>query len=146
MYGAAGVILGPVLTFSRSAIACPCPPYIILAMPGKKPLWLPLVIGLEITLVTLYAITVLINAGEPSPLLDVNGSEPYPPGCKQPNYFSSAHCHSGWSSLIAIQKSHLLEICWLSLAYSSYLPPWMNCSNSTSSFNNLNCGKPFISL
>ncbi|MEM9090449.1 MAG: hypothetical protein AAGC93_17085 [Cyanobacteria bacterium P01_F01_bin.53] len=53
-----------------------------IAMPAKAPvkksLWLPLVIGLEITLVTLYAITVLINAGEPSSLLDVNGFRTLP--------------------------------------------------------------------
>jgi hypothetical protein len=39
----------------------------------QKPLWFPLVIGLEIILVTLYAITTNVKGGQPFPLLDVNG-------------------------------------------------------------------------
>lgn len=41
--------------------------------PVQKALWVPLVIGLEIILVTLYAITVNLHGGKPFPLLDVNG-------------------------------------------------------------------------
>lgn len=47
-------------------------------MQAKKAVWLPLVIGLEIGLVTLYAITVILNAGEPFPLVDVNGVRTLP--------------------------------------------------------------------
>jgi hypothetical protein len=39
----------------------------------QKALWVPFVIGLEIILVTLYAITVNLHGGKPYPLLDVNG-------------------------------------------------------------------------
>ncbi len=42
-------------------------------MPMQKSLWFPLVVGLEIVLVTLYAITVNLNGGKPSPLLDLSG-------------------------------------------------------------------------
>jgi hypothetical protein len=42
-------------------------------MPAQKSLWFPLVIGLEIVLVTLYPITVVLHGGKPSPLLDLNG-------------------------------------------------------------------------
>lgn len=47
-------------------------------MPVQKSLWLPLVIGLEIILVTLYAVTVNLNGGKPFPLLDVNGFRTLP--------------------------------------------------------------------
>lgn len=47
-------------------------------MQAKKAVWLPLVIGLEIGLATLYAITVILNAGEPFPLVDVNGVRTLP--------------------------------------------------------------------
>lgn len=44
----------------------------------KKSLWLLLVLGLEIALVTLYAATVIANGGEPAPLIDVNGVRTLP--------------------------------------------------------------------
>ncbi|MFK8184233.1 MAG: hypothetical protein AB8B99_12740 [Phormidesmis sp.] len=44
----------------------------------KKFVWLPLVIGLEIGLVTFYAITVMLNAGDPFHLVDVNGVRTLP--------------------------------------------------------------------
>ncbi|MEL7353192.1 MAG: hypothetical protein AAF171_24695 [Cyanobacteria bacterium P01_A01_bin.116] len=47
-------------------------------MPTQKFRWLPVVIGLEISLVTLYATTVLLNGGDPYPLLDVNGLRTLP--------------------------------------------------------------------
>ena len=47
-------------------------------MQAKKSFWLPLVISLEISLVTLYAITVILNAGEPFPPVDVNGVRTFP--------------------------------------------------------------------
>ncbi len=43
-----------------------------------KSIWVPLVVGLEIILVTLYATTININRGEPLPFLDVNGARTLP--------------------------------------------------------------------
>lgn len=40
--------------------------------------WLPWVISLEIVLVTLYAISVLLNGGDAIPILDVNGARTLP--------------------------------------------------------------------
>ncbi len=42
-------------------------------MSVQKTLWFPLIVGLEIVLVTLYAITVNLNGGKPFPLLDLSG-------------------------------------------------------------------------
>jgi hypothetical protein len=44
----------------------------------QKSLWFPLVVGLEVVLVTLYATTVHLSGGEPSPWLDVNGTRTLP--------------------------------------------------------------------
>jgi len=40
--------------------------------------WLPLVVGLEIILVTIYALSALSNGGTPSPLFNVNGFRTLP--------------------------------------------------------------------
>lgn len=47
-------------------------------MPVPKNIWLLLVAGLEIILVTLYAVSVHLNGGTPSPLLDVDGFRTLP--------------------------------------------------------------------
>ncbi|NJM99832.1 MAG: hypothetical protein HC800_24265 [Phormidesmis sp. RL_2_1] len=47
-------------------------------MTVQKSLWFPLVISLEVILVTLYAISVHANGGNPFPLFDVNGARTLP--------------------------------------------------------------------
>jgi hypothetical protein len=44
----------------------------------QKSFWFPLVVGLEVVLVTLYAVTVHQNGGEPAPWLDVDGVRTLP--------------------------------------------------------------------
>jgi hypothetical protein len=46
-------------------------------MPSQK-IWLPCVIGLEVILVTLYAVSIHFTGGKPFPLVDVNGTGTIP--------------------------------------------------------------------
>ncbi len=49
-----------------------------MALTIRKLLWLPLIVSFEVLLVTLYAVSVHLNGGEPFPLLDVNGYRTLP--------------------------------------------------------------------
>lgn len=54
----------------------------------QKSLWFPLIVGVEVTLVTLYAITVHLSGGEPLPMLNVDGTRTLP------SYFQASQLFS----------------------------------------------------